>query len=147
MVDWIFEKLQPLELTNRCFDMSFQESQGIFGDTETMCFFKKRIQVVVPKIQYFLRTDAKGSKGATFQPILDQSEHSQTVHVCQGDYQKLLDVMKKKCSAIGGIQIRLIYADPPWGFHSTSKGNRSEDERCEPPENVCFFLHFTFVFV
>jgi len=135
-VDWIFEKLQPVNKKVANFvDMSV-DTQKMFGDAELGCSYRRRMTVTVPRILYFQRTVADGNKGATFIPVHEHPEKVQTVHVCQGDYNKLLDIIKKKNASSGGVQIRLVYADPPWGFHSSRKDIRTEDEVCEPPESV-----------
>ena len=143
-IDWVFEKLEPPKDKVRNYVDMTMESQTLFGEAVVGCTYRKKVTVSVPKIKFFYRTEVDGWKGATFQPVLEEPERQQVVHLCMGDYMKLLDVMKKKLGPGKGIEVRLVYADPPWGFHSTTKGARSEDEHLEPPERVSIYFNVNF---
>jgi len=145
-ISWILDKLEPKkEKVLNYVDMSI-DAGTVFGEAVVSCTYRKKVTVNVPRPKFYLRTEADGPRGALFQPVLEEPEYQQVVHLCLGDYMKLLEVMKKKAGPGKGLQIRLVYADPPWGFHSTKKGERSEDECLESPNRVSkSFVRFCYV--
>ena len=133
-LNWIFEQIAPARrAVVDIIDMT-QDAPMTIGDAEVGCHYKKRIVVPVPAIKFFQRAFDDSQGMATFQPIMEEPEKQQTVHILYGDYFKSIEVILKKTKQLQG---RLFYIDPPWGFHSTKAGGpRKEDEYLEPPDRV-----------
>ena len=129
-VDWIYKQVTPKKKEAVVIMDMNADVNMLVGDATVGCSYKRKVVIPVPSPKYFVKVTEDGPRGATYVPVLEDPVNEATVHICSGDYFKMLDVMEKKG---GTIQVRGAKIDPPWKHHP---GERPEDSKEEPCSRV-----------